>query len=81
MEGRMRTMQYGIGHSGLPSHYGGFNIQMSERRQLFNENLDVMQPPIPPTSLTLHAPVRRGGDAGLTRGVGRARVGEPLLRR
>ena len=35
-------LEYGIGRSGLPSHYGGFNIQMSEGRQLFNENLDIM---------------------------------------
>lgn len=35
-------LEYGIGRSGLPSHYGGFNIDMSEGRQLFNENLDIM---------------------------------------
>ncbi len=35
-------LEYGIGRSGLPSHYGGFNIQMSEGWQLFNENLDIM---------------------------------------
>jgi alkanesulfonate monooxygenase SsuD/methylene tetrahydromethanopterin reductase-like flavin-dependent oxidoreductase (luciferase family) len=35
-------LEYGIGRSGLPSHYGGFNIRMAEGRQLFNENLEIM---------------------------------------
>lgn len=35
-------LEYGIGRSGLPSHYGGFNIPMSEGRQLFNEHLEIM---------------------------------------
>lgn len=35
-------LEYGVGRSGLPSHYSGFNIQMSEGRQLFNENLEIM---------------------------------------
>lgn len=35
-------LEYGIGRSGLPSHYGGFNIEMAEGRQLFNENLEIM---------------------------------------
>jgi alkanesulfonate monooxygenase SsuD/methylene tetrahydromethanopterin reductase-like flavin-dependent oxidoreductase (luciferase family) len=35
-------LEYGIGRSGLPSHYHGFNIQMSEGRQLFNEHLEIM---------------------------------------
>jgi alkanesulfonate monooxygenase SsuD/methylene tetrahydromethanopterin reductase-like flavin-dependent oxidoreductase (luciferase family) len=35
-------LEYGIGRSGLPSHYGSFNIPMSEGRQLFNEHLDIM---------------------------------------
>ena len=35
-------LEYGIGRSGLPSHYGGFNISMAEGRQLFNEHLEIM---------------------------------------
>ncbi len=35
-------LEYGIGRSGLPSHYGGFNIEMADGRGLFNEHLDVM---------------------------------------
>lgn len=35
-------LEYGIGRSGLPSHYASFNIAMSEGRALFNEHLDIM---------------------------------------
>ncbi len=35
-------LEYGIGRSGLPSHYSSFNIPMSEGRELFNEHLDIM---------------------------------------
>ena len=35
-------LEYGIGRSGLPSHYGSFNIRMDEGRQLFTEHLEIM---------------------------------------
>jgi alkanesulfonate monooxygenase SsuD/methylene tetrahydromethanopterin reductase-like flavin-dependent oxidoreductase (luciferase family) len=35
-------LEYGIGRSGLPSHYGGFDIPMAEGRQRFNEHLEIM---------------------------------------